>query len=82
MTCGTPKAFHHWLAIVEIKSKGKLCCNYDGWNALDQWWDDTCDDLIGFGMNQQLNDMWHNLGLSMYMVFNRMQPFNYLGSPV
>ncbi len=24
-------------------------------NAFDQWWDDMFNDLIGFGMNQQLN---------------------------
>jgi hypothetical protein len=39
----------------------------------------TCGDLIGFGMNQWLNDTWHNLGLSMYVVRQHRQPFNYLG---
>jgi hypothetical protein len=24
-------------------------------NAFSQWWDDTCGDLIGFGMNQMTN---------------------------
>jgi hypothetical protein len=29
VTHDTSKTTHHWLAIIEIKSKGKLCCNYD-----------------------------------------------------
>jgi hypothetical protein len=51
VTHGTRKTFHHQLTMVEIKSKGKLCCNYDG-QCIGQWWDDMCGDLIGFGMNQ------------------------------
>ncbi len=43
LTFGTPKTIHHWSAIVEIKSKGKLCCKYDGqciWPMVrwQVWW--------------------------------------------
>jgi len=30
VTHGILKTFHHWLAIIKIKSRGELCCNYDG----------------------------------------------------
>jgi hypothetical protein len=30
VTHGIPKKSHHWFSILEIKSRGQLCCNYDG----------------------------------------------------
>ncbi len=55
VTCGTPKAFHHRLVIIKIKSKGQLCCKYNG----------QCNDSRvnpkepnKFGLTHELSSHW------------------------